>query len=277
MQSTGEGSPLRVKLLFERPLDECGEVCVEYVGLEQAYEGAHFDETFEVPVELPKGTFPFNAEVHAEVVPQLFDGSTFVRDQAMIDNADGEGVTFEIVVPDNVTVTSGSGKLPIVGGAQTPPTDSTPPVLNLPGLQVADATGPNGTTVTYSARATDDSGVDPARAVRAGLRHRVPDRPAPGDLQRHRRGRQSRHGYGPGPRLERRRAARLADRPRATLPRALRATLTAIAGRPKAVQCVGLRAFHVLVLSLRRTNSISAADAADVGARANRIGAVLGC
>jgi HYR domain len=274
-QSTGERWPLRVKLLFQRPDSGEGEI-VE--GLDATYDAPHFDETFEVPVALPAGTVSFNAEVHAEVLPQLFDGSTFVRDQAMIDTSSGEnGVTFEIVVPDTVSASSGSGKLPIVGGAQAPPADTTPPVLNLPGLQVVDATGPDGATVAYSARASDDSGVDPAvqcspasgTVFAIGL-HEVSctAADAAGNVA---------SGIIPV------RVTSAAEQLTSliarvsTLPRSLRITLGAIVGRSQPVQCLGLRTFTVLVIALRRLGSITDADVRDLNGRAERIRAVLAC
>ncbi|HWT24404.1 MAG TPA: HYR domain-containing protein, partial [Solirubrobacteraceae bacterium] len=161
-----EGWPLRVKLLVQRydPANECSpEVCGEPLeGVDASSAGPAIDEHFAIPVSLPAaGTYPFNAEVVAEVGPMLLEGSTFAHADARIANAGDSGVSFRIEVPGDVTVSSGSGKLPVDGGATTPG-DTTPPVLDVPGLQVVDATAPSGATVGYSVRATDDSGQDPA-------------------------------------------------------------------------------------------------------------------
>jgi hypothetical protein len=65
-----------------------------------------------------------------------------------------DGVTSSQLLSFLATTPSFSGGIYVATGAVTP--DTTPPVLTLPSTVVADATGPDGATVTYQASATDD-------------------------------------------------------------------------------------------------------------------------
>ena len=124
----------------------------------QATGNLEIDQPFEVEVELPAGESPFAAELDAQTntVGEL-NGGTSARADAHEDGSDADRVEFEIVVPDDVVVTSGSGKLPIVGGKQEEQ-DTTAPALQVPAGITTDATRPNGATVAYSVQATDASG-----------------------------------------------------------------------------------------------------------------------
>lgn len=150
--------------------DDCYEMCLAYG--EVHVEGAHtydaldagavvpMDEAFEVQVALPAGTSEFEAVLESDLngTQYGYDNKTLTS-SAHLDYM--SGATFEIVVPDDVVVSSGSGLLPIVGG-QAPVGDVTAPVLALPSpIEVTgDAAG---TVVAYSVSATDDS--DPAPVV----------------------------------------------------------------------------------------------------------------
>jgi hypothetical protein len=118
------------------------------------------DEPFEVVVSLPAGTSYFNAEVLAAVHFQVYgDGPGVEASSANV--RFGNSVTFEIEVPDDVVVTSGSGSLPIVGGLADLP-DTTPPTLVAP----ADVTVPN---APGRADADVDPGVATAEDDREGV------------------------------------------------------------------------------------------------------------
>ena len=134
-------------------------------GVDERYESSTagpeaVDESFSIPIELPAGTTAFRARLFAEVDYQTY-GQTgdLVSKTAMLDFA--SSLRFAIDLPSEVTATSGSGFLPLTGGApdEETPTDTTPPVLTLADV-TAEATGPAGAPVTYPVVATDD--VDPA-------------------------------------------------------------------------------------------------------------------
>ena len=123
------------------------------------------DETFEVEVPLEAGETPFNAELMSTAFGNTIgaDGTRTVggRADAARSNGDPHKVEFEIVVPDDVFVSSGSGKLPIVGGKTQEPSDTTPPTLQVPGKMIVNATSPSGAIVAYSVQATDETTPDP--------------------------------------------------------------------------------------------------------------------
>ena len=87
----------------------------------QAIPGpAAIDETFEVEVELPAGETFFAASLYAGVDIQVWGARSdahrdFHWGAELVDGS--TTATFEIVVPEGVVATSGSGQLPIVGGS----------------------------------------------------------------------------------------------------------------------------------------------------------------
>jgi hypothetical protein len=86
-----------------------------------------------------------------------FGGSTYARGDAAPTSGDSDRLQFEIVVPDDVAVSSGSGKLPIVGGRAPEEDDTTPPTLTVPSAVVRDATSRSGAAVHYTVDATDET------------------------------------------------------------------------------------------------------------------------
>jgi hypothetical protein len=107
---------------------------------------------FSVEVELPAGTSYVNAWADADVDLLLWGAQgdehrSWHAQSALVDGT----LTFELVVPDGVTATSGSGRLPLVGGAG--PVDTTAPVVTPP----AD--------VQATAGASCDADVDPGTAT----------------------------------------------------------------------------------------------------------------
>lgn len=121
------------------------------------------DETFSVPVALPAGRSAFAAELEA-VADALGeqDGGSNARADGY-DTGDGDRLEFEIVVPDHVAVSSGSGKLPIVGGLPPQEDDTTAPAVEVPSGVTVDAVQPGGAVVTYAAKANDET--DPAPSL----------------------------------------------------------------------------------------------------------------
>ena len=117
------------------------------------------DQPFEVQVAVPAGRSPVNAELYAQVstVGEENGGSAAGSDAHVDRTSDADRLEFQIIVPDDVVVTSGSGKLPIVGGKQEEQ-DTTPPALVVPQGVTADATTPSGAVVNYTVQATDASG-----------------------------------------------------------------------------------------------------------------------
>jgi hypothetical protein len=97
--------------------------------------GGLVSEDFETHIALPEGTSSFSAVLNAETtVFGLADlrngeGDPAGSGQDAAVNA-SDSLTFEIVVPDDVVATSGSGVLPIVGGQ--PASDTTGPVVTAP-------------------------------------------------------------------------------------------------------------------------------------------------
>ncbi len=121
---------------LEASILHCGGLCAAPGDLidDLLYDDVH--RTFEVQVSLPAGTTNFNAELAAGVDYQVYgERDELVRKWA--DMVFGNSLDFEIEVPGDVVATSGSGLLPIVGGAQD--TDTTAPVvLGPPDLSVAN-------------------------------------------------------------------------------------------------------------------------------------------
>jgi chitinase len=106
---------------------------------------------FEITADLPAGTFNVDADLTTSIHYQVYgDGQEVIVKDARLLFTDS--LTFEIEVPDGVVATSGSGLLPILGGAQPEP----------PALSVADATvteGSSGTTaVDLTVTRSDGSG-----------------------------------------------------------------------------------------------------------------------
>ena len=79
------------------------------------------------------------------------------KSDAATSGDDADKVELQVVVPDDVVVTSGSGKLPILGGRPPQPTDTTPPVITVPAGVTVDATGPTGAVARYTATAVDET------------------------------------------------------------------------------------------------------------------------
>jgi hypothetical protein len=92
---------------------------------------------FSIPLDLPAGTFDFTAEVLGSVDKRAEEG------QSASGSFDG-ALDFAIDVPAGTVATSGSGRLPLVGGSPPPPQGNTPAGDN---VQV----GPlQGVTFTFS-------------------------------------------------------------------------------------------------------------------------------
>ena len=143
---------------YEASIVHCGGTCAAPGDLidEMLYDD--HDDSFEVAVALPAGTSYFNAELAAAVHFQVYgERNELVNKWASLDF--GSSVEFEIEVPDHVVATSGSGLLPIVGGAAETP-DTTPPTIVAP-ADVSVATDPGLATAALdpgTATATDDRG-----------------------------------------------------------------------------------------------------------------------
>jgi hypothetical protein len=115
------------------------------------------DESFSIPVDLPAGDTEFKADLSQDV-HMLIDGMP-----NMVLTLDGTSdftgtVTFHVVVPDDVVATSASGLLPIVGGAQPAPSDTTPPASSASVDPAANAAGWDNGPVTVHISASDDDG-----------------------------------------------------------------------------------------------------------------------
>lgn len=154
----------RLDVLFQTKY--CGSDGCDFA-LDRSYAPDMFqtldvDEDFDVPVTLEAGQNPFNARLDS-FVDTITNGdahgtSTFGIADGHSGDGGGQKVTFQIVAPDDVAISSTSGKLPIVGGKSQTPTDTTPPTLTVPASIAVDATSPNGAAVTYQTSATDESG-----------------------------------------------------------------------------------------------------------------------
>lgn len=129
--------------------------------------GESVANTFEVAVTLPAGTSSFTAKLRAAVDFQVY-GTPGVLESSRANLDFSNSARFEIVVPDDVIVTSGSGMLPVVGGSSggdggaEPPADTELPVLELPGALTGEATSPAGAVVDYTAGATDELDASPS-------------------------------------------------------------------------------------------------------------------
>lgn len=111
-------------------------------------------DTFSIPVDLPAGTTPVSGSID-ETVSLLVDGEPgiLLYQDGKIDLG---GVTFSIVVPDDVVATSASGELPIVGGAG--PSDTTAPTSSATVSPAPNAAGWNDGPVTVAVSAADEDG-----------------------------------------------------------------------------------------------------------------------
>lgn len=111
-------------------------------------------DSFSIPVDLPAGTTPISGSID-ETVSLLVDGEPgiLLYQDGKIDLG---GVTFSIVVPDDVVATSASGELPIVGGAG--PSDTTAPTSSATVSPSPNAAGWNDGPVTVDISATDEAG-----------------------------------------------------------------------------------------------------------------------
>jgi HYR domain len=145
---------------YDAPIVDCptNGTCAGAAAAEQV------DDAFEVAVDLPAGTSDFTAKLAAGVDFQVY-GMPLVlaSSHAFLDF--GNSAFFEIRVPDDVVVSSGSGLLPIVGGSgggPETPADTQAPLLQLPADLTAEATGPGGAVVNYTAGATDDGDPSPS-------------------------------------------------------------------------------------------------------------------
>jgi hypothetical protein len=152
---------------YDAPILDCptGGTCA--VSSEYWTSPAHrVDESFEVSVALPAGTTYFTAKLWAAVDFQVYGlPLVFVSSNAFLDF--GNSAVFEIQVPDDVVASSGSGLLPLVGGSggdPDPPEDTEAPLLQLPPDVTAEAAGPDGAAVTYTASATDERDPSPSLA-----------------------------------------------------------------------------------------------------------------
>jgi hypothetical protein len=123
--------------------------------------GSGVSEAFEAHVALPEGTSSFSAMLNAETAVFAYadirsgHGDPASSGQDAVVNVNT--LTFEIVVPDGVVATSGSGVLPIVGGQPT--SDTTAPVVTAPAdVQTTNGAGTCAAPVNPgTATATDDS------------------------------------------------------------------------------------------------------------------------
>jgi hypothetical protein len=92
-------------------------------------------DNFETQIELPEGTSSFTAVLQAETLVQGYADVRYgygdPTSSGQSGNVDADTLTFEIVVPDDVVASSGSGLLPIVGGQQQTD-DTTPPIVAAP-------------------------------------------------------------------------------------------------------------------------------------------------
>jgi ribosomal protein S20 len=152
---------------YDAPVVDCPATDGSCLGTAEfwASAGEQVDDSFEVHVALPAGTSNFTAKLLALVDFQVH-GMPLVlaSSHAFLDF--GNSAVFEIQVPDDVVASSGSGLLPIVGGTggdPETPSDTQAPVLQLPADLTAEATGPGGTVVSYTAGAADDG--DPSPSV----------------------------------------------------------------------------------------------------------------
>lgn len=159
--------------MFRSVEDDCsGEACEPVavygeVGIEGPYtlgdEGepvgtAEARQPFSESIALPAGTTRLDLGMTAELslVQYGYDDKILTSD-ARLDY--GSTTTFEIVVPDGVVVSSGSGLLPIIGGAP-PPQDTTAPSVTATVTPDPNAAGwHNGTEdVVVALTATDNAG-----------------------------------------------------------------------------------------------------------------------
>lgn len=121
--------------------------------------GPAVDETFAVSIALPAGRSPVNARLRSAVsadVPAPAPSGSASSGHAEADVAGGGGSTqqleYRIEVPSDVAATSGSGRLPIVGGLPpAPDADRTPPVITTPSAIAVESPR----VVEFSATATD--------------------------------------------------------------------------------------------------------------------------
>lgn len=159
--------------VFRSVEEDCsGEVCEPVavygeVGIEGPYTlgdtgepvgTAQTRQPFSQWIALPAGTTRLDLAMTAELslVQYGYDDMTLTSD-ARLDY--GSTTSFEIVVPDGVTVGSGSGLLPIVGGT-TPPEDTTAPSVTVTVTPDANPAGWHSGTedVLVTLTATDDPG-----------------------------------------------------------------------------------------------------------------------
>jgi hypothetical protein len=121
------------------------------------YSDSPADETFSVPVDLPAGTTSFSADLRNEVDLLVHGANDFYLGANALSDFTGT-VTFKVVVPDGVVASSGSGLLPIVGGAPAPPTDTTAPTSTASVAPAANAAGWENGPVAVHIGADDGAG-----------------------------------------------------------------------------------------------------------------------
>lgn len=183
MNDMDYGGPPRGYAAFEARFssveEQCGEACdPDSVYGEFDLEGpytlddgggpvgtAPTQEQFSESIHLPAGTTRLDVELSATLALTLYGyDSRILTSGARLDF--GSTATFEIVVPETIAVTSGSGLLPIVGGAP-PVEDTTPPSVS---ASVSPQAGPSGwhtgaEEVLVTLAATDEAGGSGARSI----------------------------------------------------------------------------------------------------------------
>lgn len=121
------------------------------------YSGYPADDTFSVPVDLPAGTSSFTADLRNVVSLLVHGENDFYLGANALSDFTGT-VTFKVVVPDGVVASSGSGLLPIVGGAAGPPPDTTAPTSTASLSPAANENGWDNGPVVVHVAADDGSG-----------------------------------------------------------------------------------------------------------------------
>lgn len=119
--------------------------------------GTAVDEPFSVEIELPAGKSYFNASLLASAdVDVGVAPDEIVSKSSLLDFADT--LDFQVRIPAGVTATSGSGRLPLVGGDPAPAQDSTAPSATHSVSPEPNETGWNKEDATVELRATDEDG-----------------------------------------------------------------------------------------------------------------------